>query len=73
MGVCMVFADFIALMIASAPAHPPPAPEPGVTPQKAVVATEEAPVANDLVKPAVVIEDGSVKAVVSESGTRWIV
>ena len=68
----MVFADFIALMIAATPA-PAPALEPGLTLDNAVVVTEETPVANDLVKPAVVIKDGSAKAVVSESGTRWIV
>lgn len=52
---------------------PPPASTSGVKTYEAVVVTEETPVANDLAKPAVFIEDGTAKAVVGQSGTGWIV
>ena len=52
---------------------PPQASTAGLKTYEAVVVTEKTPVASDLTKPAVFIDDGSAKPVVGQSGTRWIV
>ena len=63
---------FLLLPVSAATDLTPPKPAAQVTTYNAVVATDSTPVANDLAKPAVFIEDGTAKAVISESGTRWI-
>ena len=68
----MNVALFLLLPASAATDLTPPRPAAPVTTYNAVVATDSTPVANDLAKPAVFIEDGRTKAVISESGTRWI-
>jgi hypothetical protein len=70
----MNFALFLLLPASAATdMTPPPAPPAGVRTYNAILATGDAPAANDLAKPAVFIEDGSAKAVIFQSGTGWIV
>ena len=70
----MNFALFLLLPASAATdlTPPPASADAGVKAYQAGVATDTTPVANDLAKPAVFIEDGTAKAVISESGTRWI-
>ena len=62
----MVLAEFLALMTAAVPAHPP-VDKPDVATYNAIVATDKTPGANDLAKPAVFISDGTKTPIVGSA------
>jgi len=65
----MIIAEFIALITAfGAPAQPAVDTRPAVSRVNAMIATQQAPAARDLTKPAVFIKDGAKGAIVGRSG-----